>query len=293
MQVDKDFEGGLAGLLLAAARNDIEDVKDCAAYVAKRLHGHGATECADRMRRMLGSENFVDGAWTPERWADQRYRIDDEDWIYSVYRTKTSTEPGETLELPPILAPEQRAMIEEIVTVARSRLQQGEPLPTCILAYGTAVQEPLELARYIARQLCIECFVVQFDNPFGSQVGRWAGQLHRLCSFAAKSPCVLVLRSIDNVYDPVCVKDSWRVEELKCIRAKFLKDLSMLGTPTVVVACTNYEMKLDATDWDRFGYWVELNAAEPFPWVLALRSDALGDMDETEKIISSWVAMYE
>lgn len=293
MQVDKDFEGGLAGLLLAAARNDLEDVKDCAAYVAKRFHGHGATECADRMRRMLGSQNFVDGAWTPERWADQRYRIDDEDWIYSVYRTKSSTESGETLELPPILAPEQRAMIEEIVTVARSRLQQGEPLPTCILAYGTAVQEPYELARYIAQQLRIECFVVRFDDPFGSKVGRWAGQLHRLRSFAAKSPCVLVLESIHDICNSVYVQDSWRVEELKCIRDKFLKDLSMLGTPTVVVACTNYEMKLDATDWDRFGYWVELNAAEPFPWVLAFRSYELGDMDEMEKIISSWAAMSQ
>ena len=41
MEPDKNFKGSLLGLLGAALRHDIEDVKDCAAFVAKRLDGYG------------------------------------------------------------------------------------------------------------------------------------------------------------------------------------------------------------------------------------------------------------
>ena len=287
MQLDKNFEDSLAGLLVAALGNDVEDVHECAAYVAKRLEGHGAQNCADRLRRILGGGDFIDGVWTPERWADDWCNLDDDDRLYSVYETKRLAEYRNVREPPSVLAPEQRATVKEILNVARSRLQQGEPHSTCMLAFGTAVQEPFDLALYIARKLGVECFLVEFSGPHEARVGRWSGQLHRLCEFAAQTPLVLVLRMIEDACNSVYVEDSWRVAELKCIRDRFLKRLSMLGTPTVVVACTNMEMNLDAGDWERFDYQMELNAAEPKPWLMVFRSFALGDQEGMGKAIAS------
>ena len=277
----------MAGLLVAALRNDIEDVHECAAYVAKRLEGHGVQGCADRLRMILGGCDFIDGVWTPERWAEDWRYLDDDDQLYSVYETRRLVESRDLREPPSILTPEQRATVKEILNVAESRLQQGEPLPTCILTHGTAVQEPFNLALYIARRLSIECFMVKFRDPYESRSGRWSGQLHGLCEFAAAKPRVLVLRDIEKICNSVLVEDSWRKEALKCIRDRFLKKLSKLGNPTVVVACTNMEMKLDAGDWDLFGYRMELNATEPDPALMAFRSVALGDPAGFRKAIAS------
>ena len=288
MQLDKNFEDCLAGLLVAALGNDVEDVHECAAYVAKRLEGHGAQNCADRLRRILGGGNFIDGVWTPERWADDWCYLDDDDRLYSVYETKRLAEHRDVREPPSVLAPEQRATVKEILNVARSRLQQGEHLPTCMLTYGTAVEEPFDLALYIARKLGIDCFAVRFNDPFESRVGRWSGQLHSLCEFAARTPRVLVLLKIEKICNSALVEDRWRVAELKCVRDRFLKRLSMLGTPTVVVACTNFEMELDTGDWDRFGYRMELNAIEPNPALLAIRCAVLDDSEGLRKLIASF-----
>lgn len=287
MELDKNFEDSMAGLLVAALRNDIEDVHECAAYVAKRLEDHGVQGCADRLRRILGGCDFIDGVWTPERWAEDWCDLDDDDQVYSVYETKRLVESRDLRQPPSILTPEQRATVKEILNVAESRLQQREPLPTCILTYGTAVKEPFDLALYIARRLSIECFMVKFRDPYESRSGRWSGQLHGLCEFAAATPRVLVLRDIEKICNSVRVEDSWRKEALKCIRDRFLKKLSKLGNPTVVVACTNMEMKLDAGDRDRFGYRMELNAAEPDPALMAFRSLALGDPKGFQKAIAS------
>ena len=292
MDIDKNFQDSLAGLLVAALHQDTEDIKECAAYIAKRLDGFGVPDSADTLRRIVGLCNFIDGVWVPERWADDWFDLDEDEQLYTLYETERLVASRKTLSLPSILTSEQRALIEEILNVGKSRLQKLQPRSTCILTYGSAVQEPFDLALYFARQLDLECFVVEPCSVFEPRSGPWSGQLHWLCEFAAETPCVLVLRKLEEFCDTANVKDGWRVEELKCTRNKFLKDLSMLETPTVVVACTNFEMKLDPEVWEPFGYRMELNAAEPRPWLSVFRSAALDDMEGVRKALASLPAEY-
>ena len=287
MKPDKNFKGSLLGLLGAALRHDIEDVKDCAAFVAKRLEGYGEKDCADQFREILGTGDFIDGAWTPRYTGDEfRYREEGAP-LFRAFESERPAKFRENQDPPSILTPEQRVTIQELLEVARVRLQKLEPLPTCMLVYGTAIQEPLDLVRYIARQLRLWWFAVEPINVVESRTGRWSGQLHKLCEVAAHGACVAAVLKLDKICAPAFIQDSWRVEELKCIRDRFLKNLTTLGTPTVVVACTNMEMELDAADWDRFSFRMELNAAEPDPWLTAARGLALDGFDGFEKAVSS------
>ena len=287
MELDKNFRGSLAGLLGAALRQDIEDVKDCAAFVAKRLEDQGEEECADNMRSMLGAADFVDGAWTPQCWGDESHYREEEDPLFRIYRSNQSDEPWGPATPPTILTSENRAMIEEILEVARGRLQRQEPHPTCVLVYGTAIQAPVDLAQYVARQLGLEFIGIEPAKQYEPRVGRWSGQLHTLCKVAAKRPRVVAVVKLERICDPAMVQDSWRIEELKCIRDRFLKDLSMLETPTVVVACTNLEMELAPEDWERFSYRIELNDPEPDGWLMASRGLASGGFEGLSKAVSA------
>lgn len=220
---------------------------------------------------MLGERDFVDGAWTPGHWWRETYCQEKEDQLYGVYGPPQGVEVRDTCDPPSILTPDQCMTVEEILNVTRRRLQDSELRPACMLTHGTAVQEPFDLAFYIARQLRLECTVIVPHSTLDSRVGRWSGQLHRLREYPAGKPRVLVLGKLDEFCNSALVKDSWRAEELKCIRDRFLKALSMLELPTVVVACTNLEMELDPEDWERFTDRMELNAADPNPWLLAAR----------------------
>ena len=287
MELDKNFKDCLVGLASAAVRKDIEDVLACTVYVARRLEGHGVQDCADKLRWIVGSCSFRDGVRPPGHWVgDWRY-LNDDDPLYSTYRTKRLAEFPDVREPPSVLTPEQCAIVKEILCVARSRLQQDEPLPTCMFTFGTAIREPFDLACYIAGQLRVPCFVVEFSDEIESRAGRWFRQLDRLREFAAMAPCVLVLRKVERICNSVFVNDGWRVEELKWVREGFLNDLLELECPTVVVACTNMEMDLDAGGWERFGYRMELNAAEPDPRLMLFRSISLGDPEGLRKAIAS------
>ena len=287
MELDKNFKGSLIGLLGAALQKDIDDVRDCAAFVAKRIENYGEKDCADTLRAILGSGDFVDGAWTPQSWVDESHRREEEDRLLRVYTSTQAAQAPDSDAPPSILTSENRAMIEEILEVARGRLQRQEPHPTCVLVYGTAIQEPVDLAQYIARRLGLEFVGIEPAKAYEPRVGRWSGQLHKLCTIAARRPRVLALLNLEKICDPALVQDSWRIEELKCIRDRFLKELSMLEVPTVVVACTNMEMELAPEDWERFGYRIELNAAEPDPWLLAGRGLALDGFEGFVKAVSS------
>lgn len=212
MELDKNFRGSLAGLLRAALRQDIEDVKDCAAFVAKRLEDQGEQECADNMRSMLGAADFVDGAWTPQCWGDESHRREEEDPLLRVYTFTQAAQPPDSDAPPSILTPENRAVIEEILKVARGRLQRQEPHPTCVLVYGTAIQEPVDLAQYIARRLGLEFVGIEPAKAYEPRVGRWSGQLHKLCEIAARRPRVLALLELEQICNPALVQDSWRIE---------------------------------------------------------------------------------
>ena len=286
MELDKYFRGSLIGLVGAALRQDVNDVRDCAAYVAKRVADSGEEGCAVTLRSMLGEDEFIDGAWTPRHWVDDSIQREDEDQLLRVYHKQTARPLGSDAP-PSILTPESRTMIEEILKVARGRLQKQEPLPTCVLVYGTAIQEQVDLAQYMARRLGLELVGVEPLMESEPRVGRWSGQLHRLCEVAANRPRLWALRMLEKICDPALVRDGWRIEELKCIRDRFLKNLSTLGTPAVVVACTNMEMELAPEDWERFSYRIELNAAEPDPWLLLGRGLAADGFEGVEKALSN------
>lgn len=287
MELDQNFQDSLAELLVAARRRDSEVLDECAAYVAKRLEGFGVPEFADRLRRIVGAGDFINGVWAPDRWANNWFRLDDDDRLFSIFETKRSAESPKTHAPPSILTSEQHAMIEEILNVGKSRLKKLEPRSTCMLTYGTAVEEPYYMALYIARQLQLESFRVEILNPHEPRIGCWSGQLHWLREFAAKKPRVWILRKIEHICDTTYAESSWRAEELKSTRARFLKDLSMLDTAAVVVACTNYEMYLDAEAWEPFSYRMELNATEPDPLLLAFRKLALRDYEGARKTLKS------
>lgn len=290
VELDKNFKDCLAGLVGAGARKDVEDVHECTAYIAKRLEGHGMQDFADSLRWIVLMSGSLDGVWTLGQWEDDLYNLDDVDRLYSVYGTARLAESRDLRKPPAVLTPEQLAMVKEILAVARSRLQHSEPLPTCLFTYGTAIQEPFDLALHIARELGIECSLVEFTEEIEKRSRRWSGQLFHLCEFAAASPRVLVLRKVERICNSVFVNDGWRVEQLKCVRERFLDDLLKLEAPTVVVACTNLEMDLDAGDWERFGYRMELNAAEPDPGLMAFRSVGLGDGEGLQKALAAFSA---
>ena len=286
MELDKNFSGSLIGLVGVALRQDVNDVRDCAAYVAKRVADSGEQDCADTLRTMLGEDEFIDGAWTPRHWVDDSIRREDEDQLLRVYQSKQAARPGSDAP-PSILTPENRTKIEEILEVARGRLQKQEALPTCVLVYGTAIQEQVDLAQYMARRLELEFVGVEPIMECEPRVGRWSGQLHKLWEVAAKRPRMWALRKLEKICAPAMVRDGWRIEELKCIRDRFLKNLSTLGTPALVVACTNMEMELAPEDWERFSYRIELNAAEPDPWLLLGRGLAADGFEGVEKALST------
>lgn len=287
MELDKNLRGSLVGLLNAALRQDVEDAKDCAAFVAKRLEDQGEKECADNLRSTLGAKDFIDGAWTPQCWGDESHYWAEEDPLFRIYRSMQAAQPSDSEEPPAILTSENRAMVEEILKVARGRLQRQEPHPTCVLVYGTSIQAPVDLAQYVARQLGLEFIGIEPAKQYEPRVGRWSGQLHTLCKVAAKRPRVVAFVKLERICAPAMVQDSWRIEELKCIRDRFLKDLSLLETPTVVVASTNLEMELAPEDWDRFSYRIEVNDAEPNGWLMASRSLASGGFEGLAKAVES------
>ena len=285
MELDKNFKDCLVGLASAAVRKDIEDVHECTDYLARRLEGHGEHGCADGLRWVwFGATN---DAWPLRHWEDAWCDLDDDDRLYSVYDTERLAEVRDVWEPPSVLTPEQRTMVKEILCVAKSRLQQDEPLPTCVFTSGTAIQEPFDLALYIAGELGIECFLVEFRDEIKSRARPWSEQLDWLREFATEIPGVLVLRNVERICNSALVYDGWRVEELKCVRESFLNDLLELESPTVVVACTNLEMRLDAGAWERFDYRMELNVAEPDPGLMVFRSISLGDPEGFRKAVAS------
>jgi ATP-dependent 26S proteasome regulatory subunit len=163
-------------------------------------------------------------------------------------------------EPPVVISDQQRAVLGEFLSVAKSHAQlesAGIHTSLTLLLYGPPGTGKSRIARHIAKELGLELFVARLDGLISSYLGSTSKNIRALFDFAAKQPCVLFLDEFDAIAK--LRGDSQELGELKRVVNSFIQNLDMIGQHSIVLAATNHQELLDSAIWRRFGYRLALD----------------------------------
>ena len=240
-------------IINGALRLDIDRVRNYTSFLADKLEKEGETGAAKRLRKLLEES---DHQLRPAGATFARtVPVDEESRFPLIERVNLRA-----LEEPPVVMSEdQRAIINEFLSVSRSHSQleaEGLMTATTLLLYGPPGCGKSRLARFFATELGLELYVARLDGLISSFLGSTSKNIRSLFDFAAKVPCVLFLDEFDAIAK--LRGDTQELGELKRVVNSFIQNLDSLGTQSIVLAATNHEELLDVAVWRRFSYRVEL-----------------------------------
>jgi hypothetical protein len=260
-------------IVAGALRLDVNKVRNYTAFLAEKLEKGGDAATANRLRKLLSE---TDHQLQPTLLATRAIPVDSET------RFPLLETVGHRDAEPPLLLPqEQQDLVEEFISVAKSRaILDHEDIgePATLLVYGPPGCGKTRLARHIAGALGLRLYVARLDGLISSYLGSTAKNIRAIFEFAASTPCVLFLDEFDAIAK--LRDDSQELGELKRVVNSFLQNLDALGSESIVLAATNHPQLLDVAVWRRFSYRLEVHlpgsAVRQQLWSLFLGRDLAG-----------------
>jgi MoxR-like ATPase len=251
MNGDQGYMSEVFRIIAGALRLDINKVRNYTSFLAEKLEKSGDSATAARLRKLLSE---TDHQLQPALHSTRTIPVDSETRFPLLDAVTTSDAE------PPLLLPrEQQDLVEEFISVAKSRtlLDQEEVVGAAtLLVYGPPGSGKTRLARHIADALGLRLYMARLDGLISSYLGSTAKNIRAIFEFAASTPCVLLLDEFDAIAK--LRDDSQELGELKRVVNSFLQNLDALGSETVVIAATNHPRLLDAAVWRRFSYRLEM-----------------------------------
>jgi len=238
-------------IVAGALRLDVNKVRNYTAYLAEKLEEGGDAPAANRLRKLLAE---TDHQLQPAHVATRTMPVDGETRFPLL-----ETVGYRNIEPELVLPQEQQDLVEEFISVAKSRAQleqEDVSTPLTLLVYGPPGCGKSRLARHIANTLGLRLFVARLDGLISSYLGSTAKNIRSVFEFGASTPCVLFLDEFDAIAK--LRDDSHELGELKRVVNSFLQNLDALGSESIVLAATNHPQLLDAAVWRRFSYCLEM-----------------------------------
>lgn len=220
---------------------------DYATQLGAKLEQAGETECADRVRQIIGKQKTKTASLA--RLASRRpVPVDSESRLPVADEEMIASGTVKIL-----LTEDQNASVNRFLKRYRAadRLaQKGLDAAASLLLYGPPGCGKTQLAKYVASELCLPLVTARMDSLISSYLGSTAKNLRALFDFAASHPCVLFLDEFDALAK--MRDDSRELGELKRVVISLLQNIDILGRNHVLVAATNHDHLLDPAVWRRF-----------------------------------------
>jgi len=239
-------------IVAGALRLDVNKVRNYSVFLAGKLEEGGDASSANRLRKLLSE---TDHQLQPALLATRAIPVDGETRFPLLETVAT-----QATEASLVLTQEQRDLVDEFISVAKSRAQLEEDdinAPLTLLIYGPPGCGKGRLARHVAGELGLRLYIARLDGLISSYLGSTAKNIRAIFDFAASTPCVLFLDEFDAIAK--LRDDSQELGELKRVVNSFLQNLDALGSESVVLAATNHPQLLDAAVWRRFSYRLKLH----------------------------------
>lgn len=240
-------------IINGALRLDTDKVRNYTIFLADKLESAGDVASASHLRKML---NDTDHLLRPTGASTGRsLPVDSESRFPLVEEVslKLISEP------PLVLPPEQEAIVNEFLSIAKSYAQiesLGLANTLALLIYGPPGTGKTRLARHIAVELGLPLYVARLDGLVSSYLGSTSKNIRALFDFAAKNPCILFLDEFDAIAK--LRGDSQELGELKRVVNSFIQNLDSLGSQSIIVGATNHPELLDSAIWRRFNFRIEV-----------------------------------
>jgi len=254
MEDDTSFIGEVIRIINGALRLDIDKVRNYTAFLAEKLEKAGNKDAANRLRKVLeeGDHQLRPAGASFARTLP----VDSESRFALLERVnlKALSEP------PVILSQEQRDVVHEFLSIAKSHAQldvDGSALSLGLLMYGPPGTGKSRLARLIAQELGLDLYIARLDGLISSFLGSTSKNIRALFDFAARTPCILFLDEFDAIAK--LRGDNQELGELKRVVNSFIQNIDSLGNQSIVIAATNHQELLDSAIWRRFGYRLALD----------------------------------
>lgn len=252
MQHDNMYMSELFRIIVGALRLDTNKVRNYASFLADKLEENGDKSSAERLRKLL-TEN--DHQLHPANLSTKNPPVDSET-RFPLLEIVNLDDPSET---PLIITDDQRDVLNEFISVAKSQTQfeaKGISTPLSLLLFGPPGSGKSRLAREIARELGLKLYVARLDGLISSYLGSTSKNIRAIFEFASSTPCALLLDEFDAIAK--LRDDKQELGELKRVVNSFLQNLDSLGTQSIVIAATNHHQLLDSAVWRRFSYRINL-----------------------------------
>jgi len=253
MNSDSNYTSELFRIISGALRLDTLKVRNYASFLADKFEANGDDGSANRLRKLLSE---TDNELHPVSISSKAPPVDSETRFPLVEIVNLN----EVSEIPLIIPAEQRDVLNEFISIAKSHAQfetEGVNSPNALLLYGPPGCGKSRLAREIARELGLKLYIARLDGVISSYLGSTSKNIRAIFEFAASTPCVLFLDEFDAIAK--LRDDAQELGELKRVVNSFIQNLDSVGAQSVIIAATNHHQLLDPAVWRRFSYRLELS----------------------------------
>jgi AAA+ superfamily predicted ATPase len=161
----------------------------------------------------------------------------------------------DSLILPPIVAKECRALIEEHRRADLLRSFGLSPRHRVLLV-GPPGNGKTSLAESLAHELMMPMLSIRYEGIIGSYLGETATRLRKVFDYARQRACVLFFDEFETLGKER--GDEHETGEIKRVVSTLLLQIDSLPPHVVVVTATNHRELLDRAVWRRFQLRLEL-----------------------------------
>ena len=258
----------IVNLVKASIKGDADDARTTAEAIAADERAKKHTGVADRITRILDTEQPNNGNGHAKPVPRVR---DGSGGILRREPRRSITE----LYLDTTVRSACDEMIEEQRRADVLRAHAMEPRHRVLLA-GPPGNGKTSLAEAIAYELALPLFTVRYEAVVTSYLGETAQRLRRLFDFVRTEPCVLFFDEFDALGKER--GDIHETGEIKRVVTTLLLQLDDLPSYCVLVGATNHPELLDRATWRRFELRLKLGRPSD-KQMISYFSDQLKELD--------------
>jgi len=119
-----------------------------------------------------------------------------------------------------------------------------------LLFYGPPGCGKSLLAKYLAKKMKMDLYMVRFDTLISSYLGETGSNLRKVFQFIENNRCILFIDEIDAIAK--LRDDQSELGELKRVVISLLQNVDTISSQSILVAATNHAHLLDSALWRRF-----------------------------------------